>query len=148
MTALMMIGFGGFVAFTDDCLKASPILIFSIIMLGCVILFTISSIICHLFWSQHQPSHLELLHTFISFILLSIIGGLVLYLDPLEQADLTSVDEVLMKVKMLSEKILDPYEKEKNLLQGFGILLLLTSFAQFVDFFYIISHPKIDWLRK
>ena len=39
-------------------------------------------------------------------------------------------------------------EEDEKMIQGFGAVLIVCGFVHLADFVYIISHPKIAWLRK
>ena len=40
------------------------------------------------------------------------------------------------------------FDEEKIKLLALGALCVLDSFVFFTDTFYVLSHPKIYWLRK
>ena len=44
--------------------------------------------------------------------------------------------------------ILGKFDEEKMRMLALGALSVLDSFVFFTDTFYILSHPKIKWLRK
>ena len=126
-------------------LESVDLKLVSVIMTGGVTMMGIIIILCHLCWSQHQPTHLELVSSFFTFICLCILGGIILAKTYIKETG--ALDIIMNSINEVSnfEAIT---KEEQNMIQGFGIMLISCGLVHLVDFFFIISHPKIAWLRK
>ena len=80
MPALLIFRFGGIdhgkLNFLND-----DMMILTLVILGSVTLVTAVSLVSHLLWSKHMPSHLELALGLVFAIGLCFLGTLLLLLD-------------------------------------------------------------------
>ena len=88
-----------------------------------------------------MPSHLELALDLVFAIGLCLLGTLILLLD---HGGLTFV--MILNIKQ--NVFIGRFDEEKMKLLALGALCVLDSFVFFTDTFYVLSHPKIYWLRK